>query len=260
MRQGKGSAMRRAIYGGAVVVLIAVIVTSAYAQVQRPRVRASRQNTQPVGGQSFGMSSQPGWTDPNMTPQQQMAQHQLEFQQRMAEMQRQAEESRNNTIRQTLNATDEQWPRIKPKLDLIDRLKAEANVSVELGSSGGTSTFQSSGSTGFGSGSMGGWMSGGGGMMDSSGRPQTWSQHKTLGSPSTSRNSGNPSDGEALCEQLLRDLQSPGTPPSDIAQRVAALRRIRTRAQEQLAQVRKDLRSVIAPTQEPALIAMGYLD
>jgi hypothetical protein len=260
--------MRRTIGSGAVVVLIAVIVTSAYAQVQRPRVRASRQNMQPAGGQSFGMSSQPELMDPNMTPQQRAAQHQLEFQQRMAEMQRQmaemqrqAEESRNSTIRQTLNATDEQWTQIKPKLDLIDRLKAEANVSVDLGSSGGMSTFQSSGGTGFGSGFMGGWMSGGGGgTMDASGRPQTWSQSKTRGTPSTGRNSGNPSDGEALCEQLLRDLQSPGTPPSDIAQRVAALRRIRTRAQEQLAQVRKDLRSVIAPAQEPALVAMGCLD
>jgi len=239
-------------------VLIAVIVTSAYSQVQRPRVRASRQNTQPVGGQSSGMSSQSGWTDPNMTPQQQMAQHQLQFQQRMAEMQRQmaemqrqAEERRNNTIRQTLNTTDEQWPRIKPKLDLIDRLKAEANASADPGSSGGMSNFQSGG-TSFGGGAMGGWMSGG--MMDSSGGAQTW------GSSSNGRNSAEKTDGEALCEQLLRDLRSPGTPPSDIAQRVAALRKIRTRAQEQLIQARRDLRSLIAPAQEPALIAMGYLD
>ena len=192
-----------------------------------------------------------------------------EMQRQMEQMQRQAEESRNNTIRQMLNATDEQWPRIKAKLDLIDRLKTEASVSADPGSSGGMGggSFQSSG-TGFGGGfggSMGGWMSGGaggggGGSMSSSGQPQTWSQSKTWGSGSNRRSSANPSDGEALCEQLLRDLQTPGTPSADIAQRVAALRKIRTQANEQLTQAHKDLRTLITPVQEPALVAMGYLD
>ncbi len=263
--------MKRTTYCSAVViVLIAILVTSAYAQVQRSQVRARRS-----GGSSSGTQSMQSWAgpmDPNMTPQQQMAQHQQEFQQRMAEMQRQmeqmqrqAEESRNNAIRQMLNATDEQWPRIKAKLDLIDTLKAEASVSADLGSSGGMGggSFQSSG-TGFGGfgGSMGGWVSGGGGggSMSSSGQPQTWSQQKTFGTGSNRRNAANPSDGEALCEQLIRDLQTPGTPPADIAQRVAALRKIRSQAQEQLTQARRDLRTLIAPAQEPALVAMGYLD
>jgi hypothetical protein len=274
--------MKRTIYCGAVVVLIAVIVTSAYSQVQRPRVRASRQKMQPSGGQSVGMSSMQGQgggsMDPNMTPQQQMAQHQQEFQQRMAEMQRQmeemqrqAQESRNNAIRQMLGATDEQWPRMKPKLDLIDRLKAEAGVCADPGSSGGTGGFQSSGTssfqnggTSFGGGFMGGWASGGGGggggMTDSSGRPQTWSQSKTWGTGSNRKGSTNPTDGEVLCDQLVRDLQTPNTPPSDIAQRVAALRKIRARAREQLGQAHKDLRTLITPAQEPALVALGYLD
>jgi len=171
-------------------------------------------------------------------------------------MQRQAEESRNNSIRQMLNATDAQWPRMKEKLDLIERLKAEAGVAVDLGSSGGTGSFQSGG-TGFGGGFTTGWASGGG-SMGSSGQPQTWT--KTWNSGSNRRTSANPSDGEVLCEQLLRDLQPPGTPPADIAQRVAALRKIRTQAQEQLAQARKDLRNLITPAQEPALVAMGYLE
>lgn len=258
--------MKRTTYCITIIaVLIAVVVTSAYSQVQRSQVRARRSGTQ-------SMQSWAGPMDPNMTPQQQMAQQQQEFQQRMAEMQRQmdqmqrqAEESRNNTIRQMLNATDEQWPRIKTKLDLIDRLKAEAGVSADPGSSSGMGggSFQSSG-TGFGGGAvMGGWSSGGGGgggSIGSSGQPQTWSQSKSFGSGSNRRDSANPSDGEALCEQLLRDLQTPGTPPADIAQRVAALRKIRAQAQGQLAQARKDLRGLITPAQEPALVAMGYLD
>jgi len=246
--------MKRTTYCSVVIVLVAIIVTSAYSQVQRSQVRAKRS-----GGQSSGTQSMQSWggsMDPNMTPQQQMAQHQRDFQQRMAEMQRQAEESRNNSIRQMLNATDAQWPRMKEKLDLIERLKAEAGVAVDLGSSGGTGSFQSGG-TGFGGGFTTGWVSGGG-SMGSSGQPQTWT--KTWNSGSNRRNSANPSDGEVLCEQLLRDLQTPGTPPADIAERVAALRKTRTQAQEQLAQARKDLRNLITPAQEPALVAMGYLE
>ncbi len=257
--------MKRAVYCSVIaIVLIAIIVTSAYAQVQRSQVRVRRS-----GGSSTGTPAYTAPTDPNMTAQQRMAQHQQEFQKRMVEMQRQmdqmqrqAEESRNNAIRQMLSATDEQWPRIKAKLDVLDRLKAEAGVSADPGSSGGMGTFQGGGGFGGFSGSMGGWASGGGsgGSMGSSGQPQTWSQSRTWGTGSNRRNSANPTDGEALCEQLLRDLQTPGTPPADIAQRVAALRKIRSQAQEQLTQARRDLRALITPAQEPALVAMGYLD
>jgi hypothetical protein len=266
--------MKRAVYGSAVVAaLVAFMAASTYSQTQRSQVRASRRGGQISGGQASGMQSmqgQAGMMDPNMTPQQRMMQQQQEFQQRMAEMQRQAaemqrqaEESRYNSIRQMLNATDAQWPRIKMKLDLIERLKSETSVAVDLDSSSGMGggSFQGGGmgGTSFGGGFMGGWTSGGGGgSMSSSGQPQTWS--KTWGTPSTRRNSTNPTDGETLCEQLLRDLQTPGTPQAEIVQRVAALRKIRTQAQAQLVRARQDLRSLITPPQEPALIAMGYLD
>jgi len=253
--------MKRTVHCGVVVVLIVVIVTSAYSQVQRPRIRAARQTARPSG-----TATRMGPIDPNMTPQQQFAQRQQDLQQRMAEMQRQmaemqrqAEESRNNAIRQMLNATDEQWPRIKPKLDLIERLKAEASVAVDLSASSGMGGgFQSTG-TGFVGGFGGGWVSGGG-TMGPSGQPQTWSQYKSWGTPSVRRDSANPSDGQVLCDQLLRDLQTPGTPPAEIAQRVAALRKIRTQAREQLSRARTELRSLLTPAQEPALVAMGYLD
>jgi hypothetical protein len=282
--------MKRTVYGSAVVVaLIALMAASTYSQTQRSQVRATRRNTPSSttqsatgqsfggqasgGGQAFGGQGMPSWAgsmDPNMTPEQQMAQQQREFQQRMAEMQRQAaemqrqaEESRYNSIRQMLNATDEQWPRIKPKLDLVERLKSEASVAVDLGSSSGMGggSFQSNGMSGtsFGGGFMGGWSSGGGGgSIGSSGQPQTW--NKSWGFPSSRGSSANPSDGEALCDRLLHDLQTPGTPQADLVQRVAALRKIRTQAQEQLVRARQDLRSLIVPAQEPALVAMGYLD
>jgi len=268
--------MKRAMYGSAIVLaLVAVMAASTYSQTQRSQVRASRRGAQSRGGQASGMQSMQGggmtMMDPNMTPQQHIMQQQQEFQQRMAEMQRQAtemrrqaEESRYNSIRQMLNATDAQWPRIKMKLDLIDGLKSEAVAAVDLGSSGSGGSFQSSGAgggTSFGGGFMTGWSSGGGtggGSMGSSGQPQTWNQ--TWGTPTAQGNLADPTDGEALCRQLLRDLQTPGTPQADIVQRVAALRKIRMQAQQQLARARQDLRSLIAPAQEPALVAMGYLD
>jgi hypothetical protein len=255
--------MKRALYSSVTIgAVIAFLTVATYSQVQQPRVRVTRQTAQPSG-----MVGQPGPVDPNMTPPQRFAQQQefqqrmMEMQRRMEQMQRQAEESRNDTIRRMLDATDEQWPQIKQKLDLIDRLKAEANVAVDLSASsgmGGGGTFQSTG-TGFVGGFGGGWVSGGG-TMGPSGQPQTWSQYRTWGTPSTRRSSANPTDGEVLCDQLLRDLQTPGTPPADLAQRVAALRKIRTQARDQLARARQDLRALIAPAQEPALIALGYLD
>jgi hypothetical protein len=261
--------MKRIACLGMTLMFAGVVATSAYSQTQRPRVRATRRTVPPQTAQpQFGGMSSMGPMDPNMTPPQQMAQHQQDFQQRMAqmqahmqEMQRQAEESRQNSIRQLLGATEEQWVRIKTKLDLIDRLKGEASVCADLGSStgGGMTTFQSSG-PGFSGGGFSGGMMAGGGMMSSSGQPQTWSQSSNMGSPSSRRNAANPSDGEVLCDQLLRDLQSPGTPPTEIAQRVAALRRIRTQAEANLARARKDLRAMISPAQEPALVLLGYLD
>jgi hypothetical protein len=256
--------MKRAVYSSIIIAaVIAFLAAVAYSQVRQPRVRASRQTLQPPGP-----VTQPGPVDSNMTPQQRFALQQQGFQQQMAqmqrqmeEMQRQAEEARNNRIRQMLNATDEQWPRIKQKLDLIDRLKSEANVAIDLDAASGMSgggTFQSTG-TGFVGGFGGGWTSGGG-TMGSSGQPQTWSQFKTWGTPSGRQRSATPSDGEVLCDQLLRDLQTPGTPSSEIGPRIAALRKIRTQARDQLARARQDLRALIAPAQEPALIALGYLD
>ncbi|MBN1507891.1 MAG: hypothetical protein JW955_13655 [Sedimentisphaerales bacterium] len=239
--------MARTLYHSVVIVtLVALMAASAHSQSRRSQVRATRRST------SSGTASGQGQAaprDPNLAQQQQDFQQRMaEMQRWMAEMQRQAQETRNNAIRQTLHATDEQWPRIKAKLDLIERLKAEAAVSADLGS-GATSSFQSG--TSSGSGVMGGWMAGG--MTGSSGRTQTWGS-------SGGGNSAERTDGQVLCERLLRDVQNPGTPPAEIVQRVAALRRIRSRAQEQLAQARKDLRSLIAPAQEPALVAMGYLD
>jgi len=49
-------------------------------------------------------------------------------------------------------------------------------------------------------------------------------------------------------------------PAVEIGPRIAALRKIRTQARDQLARARQDLRALVAPAQELALIALGCLD
>lgn len=255
--------MQRMLHTGiVVVVLIALTTAASHSQTQRPRVRATRRSApQPVQPQ-FGGGSLMGPIDPNSTPAELQAQHQRDFQQRMtqmqqhfAEMQRMAEESRSNAIRQALGAGDEQWNRVKPRLDAIDRLKAEADAAIEPGSFGSSGTMQG-GMTSFSGGFGGGWA---GGFSAGGSGPQQ-SQFHTWGSPS-SRGTAEMTDGQALCEQLQRALQNPGTPPAEIATRVAALRQARTRAREQLAQARQQLRGLLtSPQQEAALVVMGYLD
>jgi hypothetical protein len=174
------------------------------------------------------------------------------------DMQRLAEVSKNNAIRQSLGVNDQQWARLKPTLDRIERLKTEANASIDPGSFGGGPSFVSGG------GNFGGGWAGGFSTFGSSGQPgQNWSHYETFGpggSRSTRGRSGEPTQGGALCEELYNLLQVPGTPPAQISRKIAALRQAKQRAQKELAQERTQLRSLVNPHQEAALIVMGYLD
>jgi TolA-binding protein len=191
--------------------------------------------------------------------QRRMAEHQRDFQQRMDEMQRRAQESRSQNIRDLLRATDEQWQQLKPKLDRIERLKGEANVALEPGSVGSTSGFQGRGRA-FGGGSMsgGGWAGGfgSGGMGPGQSQFRTWS----WGSPSGSKSPMEMTPGEVLCDELQRLLTSPSASAAEITQKIQALRRIRTKAGEDLAAARKELRASISQSQEAPLVLMGYFD
>lgn len=185
-----------------------------------------------------------------------------EMQMRMEEMQRRAEESRNQAIQRALGAGDTQWRQIKPKLDRIERLKAEADVALDPGSSAGPGGFQGSGMT-FGGGFVGGgggWASG----FESAGpaspeQPgQSWHKTWTWGSPQKSPM--DMTEGELLCADLDRLLQYPSASPEEVAQKVDALRRVRARARQDLVRARQELRALIMPRQEAPLILMGYLD
>ena len=188
---------------------------------------------------------------------QEMQSRMFDMQNRFQDMQRQVEQSENDAIRKTLGANDQQWARIKPRLDRIERLKAEASAVIEPGSFSGGASFADGG------GNFGGW-SGGFATFGGTGQPgQSWSHYETFG-PGGSRSTRRSLDGltraETLCEELYNMLQSPGTPPVQISRKVAALRQAKQRAQNELAQERTRLRGLVSPQQEAALIVMGYLD
>ncbi|MBN2132078.1 MAG: hypothetical protein JW741_21435 [Sedimentisphaerales bacterium] len=261
--------MKRTVhYSGIVGVLVIVIAASVLAQ-SRTGTSSSRQRRQVQAPPSWSADPQVGFRE-GETPAEFQARHQREFQERMAEMQRRAaemqrraEESRNNAIRQAVGATDDQWRQIKPKLDLIGKLKAEAEVCVDPGAFGGMSGFQGNAFS-FGGGFVGGAAGGGGfGTMGGSGQPgQNRSQFQSWSWPSgaTDKTPGEMTDGEALCAQLQDLMRDPTASPEEITQKVAALRQIRKNARQRLARARQILRETLAPAQETPLIAMGYLD
>ena len=218
-----------------------------------------------MSGGGFGGAIPPGG---QATTAREMAerhqQRMREMQMRMEEMQRRAEESRNQAIQRALGAGDTQWRQIKPKLDRIERLKAEADVALEPGSSGGAGGFQGGGMA-FGGGFVGGgggWASG----FESTGptspeQPgQSRSQYKTWTWGSPQKSPMDMSEGEILCADLDRLLQHPPASAAEIAQKVHALRRVRARARQDLARARQELHGLLVPRQEAPLILMGYLE
>lgn len=241
--------MKRATYLYAMTaVLMSLAVAAAYSQSQTqnaPRVR-SRSDWQQTG--AMPPAGQPDFAR-RMADRH--ARNIQEMQQDIERMQRWAKENHNRAIQQALRAPDDQWRRLKPRLDRIERLKAEAEVALDPGSAGGSAGFQGQAFT-FGGGSAGG--------MDPNGaadaRSNAWGRSWTLGPKSAMEMS----EGEVLCEELRHLLQGESVPPAQIAQKVAALRQIRAQARDELAKARQELRGLLVPHQEPVLIVMGYLD
>jgi TolA-binding protein len=238
-----------------VAVLISLAVATAYSQSQTQS--GSRMRSRSEWQQSQANPSLGGQPDFGQRMMERHALQMQEMQQEIEEMQRQAEASRNLAIQQSLRASDEQWCRIKPKLDRIEKLKAEAEVSAGPNSAGGNGNFQGQGFM-FGGGSTGGgsgmaFGSGTGGM----GSPgNSWSNSWTTGP----KNPMEMTPGESLCQELNHMLLGESVPAAEIAVKVAALRQLRAQARQDLVQARQELRGMIHPNQEPALVVMGYLD
>ena len=194
--------------------------------------------------------------------------------------------SEKELMKQVLRATEEQWNAIKPKLNKVRELRNRANVSIRLmcfGIAGGVGGSMAgsgmgmagssvavkngvgrmSGSrSGFGS---SGWGGGGGTVQkrDSAGGSSSPSQIYSSwrwSRPSQNKGFENLNEGEKICEELFRLLEGKNSELEQIRQKMEALRKFRQEAKKELAIVQQELRQLVTPHQEAALVMMQLLD
>jgi len=184
------------------------------------------------------------------------------------------------SMKEALRATEEQWKAIKPTLDKVRVLMSRANVSIQImrtgigyGSMSGGSVVVNKGS-GRGSGSMSGYGSGygfsdsGGGVRggtvqkrgsaggSSSRSPISWRWFR----PSQHKGFENLNEGEKICEELFKLLEDKNSELEEIRQKMEALQKFRQEAKKELAIAQQELRQLVTPHQEAALVMMQLLD
>lgn len=200
--------------------------------------------------------------------------------------------SEKELMQQVLRATEKQWKAIEAKVNKVRELRSLANVSIRLmgfgvgGGTGGSMSGSMSGSSvvvnkgsgrGFmsGSGSMSGSMSGYG-FSDSGGGGRGGTVQKRGGAGSSSptridygcrwsrpsQNKGfeNLNEGEKICEELFKLLEDKNSELEQIRQKMEALRKFRQEAKKELAIAQQELRELVTPHQEAALVMMQLLD
>ena len=191
--------------------------------------------------------------------------------------------SEKELMKQILRVTEKQWNAIKPKLNKVRELRNRANVSIRLmcfgiagggGGMGGSRSGSSVVDKGFGRGSMSGsgsgfsssgWGGGGeivqkrGGAGGSSSPSHIYSSWR-WSRPSQNRGFENLNEGEKICEELFRLLEDKNSELEQIRQKMEALRKFRQEAKKELAIAQKELRELVTPHQEAALVMMQLLD
>ena len=174
---------------------------------------------------------------------------------RMAEKQRRmAEEQEAQAMKEALEADEQQWKVIEPKLRKVKACREQAFVGIGL-------PFQSSFTSSFtpapgqtGGQNFGGW-AGGFQYQTSSG------QGAFAHSSSPWKDSGRPpTEGERICDELFDLLQDRNSQPEEIRPKMDALRQARVKAGRQLAKAQQELREVLTFRQQARLVLMGLLD
>ena len=258
---------RRIIFGFLVCFLIAVFVGQTLSQTRRPDRTRERSETSRLRNTN------------RQQRQQELNQRRLTQQfERQLKKQIGPAKSEKELMQQVLRATEEQWKAIKPKVDKVRKFRNRANVSIRLMCFGGMggSMSMSGGSfavkkgSGRGSGSMSGFggnvVFGEGGSvqkLDSAGgssspthiyRSWRWSR------PSQHKDLENLNEGEKICEELFKLLEDKNSELEQIRQKMEALRKFRQEAKKELAIVQQELRQLVTPHQEAALVMMQLLD
>jgi len=171
--------------------------------------------------------------------------------------------SEKELMKQVLRATEKQWKAIKPTLDKVRVLRSRANVSIEImrmgigiGSSG---IGGSSVAVNKGAGRMSGSMSGSMSEFGSSSTTRIDYGWRLI-RPSKHKGFENLNEGEKICEELFRLLEDKNSELEQIRQKMEALRKFRQETKKELAIAQKELRQLVTPHQEAALVMMQLLD
>jgi hypothetical protein len=213
---------RRIIFGLIVCFSIAVFVGQTLSQT-RGRTRTSK-----TTDRDRWLREQQRMADQRRRlNEERVAKQMMEFKQRVKDMHDGRDERRNQSIKQRLEATEEQWKVIEPKINRIYFFRNQSSISMGFGGAGG----------GYSGGSAQYWAGPPWRLAD---RPLT--------------------EGEKACEELSELLQDKNSDPEKIKQKMVALRQAREKARNQLAKVRQELREILNSRQEAKLVLLEVLD
>jgi len=196
--------------------------------------------------------------------QQRLMQRKKEREQNREQRQRDSQKRQERAIKEALGATEEQWKVIKPRLEKVQNLARQANISISLlsystGSGSSRKSISDRRVTGYGGGSSGVNVrtapSKPGNEETYSSSQSGWRWYK----PSERKTPSELTEGERICEELLKLIEDNNSRPEEIEQKMEALQKIRQEAKKQLAKAQQELGEVLTFHQEAALIMMRLL-
>lgn len=135
-------------------------------------------------------------------------------------------------LQDSLQATDDEWKIIQPRIEKIESLR-RSNQSSRTSSRGRRGN--SSGSSA--------------GMAPA-----------VSGSPTQAPASGEQTELQIASQQLQQALNNKDTPPQELKARLAALREARAHALEELTKTQEELRDILTSRQEAVLVTLGLLN
>lgn len=251
-------AKRRIIIGLIVCFLIAVLVGQTLSQTrERGRTRKT------TNRDSLNEQRPRKWQ--RMAEQRRrLMQRKKEREQNREQRQRDSQKRQERAMKEALGATEEQWKVIKPRLEKVQNLARQANISISLlsystGSGSSRQSISDRRGTGYGGGSSGVNVrtapSKPGNEETYSSSQSGWRWYK----PSERKAPSELTEGERICEELLKLIGDKNSKPEEIKQKMEALQKIRQEAKKQLAKAQQELGEVLTFHQEAALIMMRRL-
>jgi len=174
------------------------------------------------------------------------SQERIEHFQKMAEDQRKwIEQLQTQAMQQALGVDEHQWKIIEPKLKKVQVCRDQAFVGTKP-------PFQSSFSSSTGPGGFAG-----GFQFQFGGSTQGMGMQSSSAWTDPDRQ---PTDGEAILQELQLLVQDPQAGPDDITRGLNALRQARARGRQKWTQAQQELRQLLNLRQQATLTMMGLLE